>query len=97
MSLLDKMGLQVYQTKWTVVGEPESFDEETKSLIKEAKVVQGDFGASVRLQLGDDKFTFISMDDNDPAPVGAYLDVDKMTIVTLTKGGETIYRARSNR
>lgn len=84
--------LKHYDWRWSIVGKPESLDSTSISIIKEIKVIQGNYGPTAKFTYIDGNISFFSMLDEDPTPIGAYLDKEKIALLELRRGQETVYR-----
>lgn len=79
-------GKQSYSTKWTVKS-VEDMLQEDKEATKEAIVVEGQYGLSVKFIMKSGNMFFIPLDQTSVASVGDKVNLDKAKVITFEKQG----------
>lgn len=86
--------LRVYAGKWSEK-EVRAFAPEEVAAVGKAEVVESQYGLSVCFFMSGGGQTYIPLDQNSTLGIGAQVDLNKATLVTLTRPGEEdIYRVR---
>lgn len=84
--------LKIYAGKWTEK-ETRVFSKEEKDAVESTEVVSSQYGNSVCFHMKSGGMTFIPLSMESTLTVGESIDMDKASIVTLSKQGENdIYR-----
>lgn len=92
MNILSK--LPIYAGKWKEAA-VENIDAADIAAIREAVVVESQFGLSVCMYLHAGGQTYLPLDTNSSLGVGEIVDLTKAKIVTLRRAGDDdIYRIR---
>ena len=80
--------LRVYRGKWEESGR-EQFSAEDINAISSAKVVASDFGHSVCFLLKNGGMQFMPVSNTSkPTQVGEAVDLEKATVITLSREGD---------
>lgn len=86
--------LKVYAGKWSEKA-VRAFSAEEVAAIKEATVVDSQYGQSVCFMMVSGGQTYIPLDQNSSKATGEVIDLTKAELVTLGRQGEAdIYRVR---
>lgn len=85
--------LKVYAGKWNEVAS-RMFNDAEKSTVKEAVVVDSEYGNSVMFTMLSGGKAYIPCDVNTQGIVGQVVDLDKAKIITIEKDGEQKFRVR---
>lgn len=87
-NLFQDYGMQKYEEKWSLVSE-RPFNEVEREAIREATVVNGDYGISACFMMKQGGSYYIPISDRGFQPTaGSKLDLDKCTFVRLTRDGK---------
>lgn len=96
MSMLETLFSKVYKPGWKPVATKTFTDDDIFSM-RRVKVVQGNYGLSLRIDMNDGSIGFIPLSNDSTAPVGfapTEEELKKIKVVQLHKDGELdIYRA----
>ena len=87
--------LRIYAGKWSEKN-VRDFTADEVAAVKEAKVVDSNFGYSVCFMMNSGGQTYIPLDQNSHLVSGDIVDLTKAQLVTLQRPGEAdIYRVRA--
>lgn len=79
--------LRQYASKWTVTAQ-RNFTAEEKSSVREAYVVESQFGNSVCFMMTSGSQTYIPLSQNSKLGVGEHVDLNAAKLLTLSREGD---------
>ena len=80
--------LTVYRSEWGETKPRKSFSEDEVKNIKDARVVQGDYGLQARLDLVSGGYCFITLSRDSKLRLNDPIDVKNAVIITLSRPGD---------
>ena len=79
--------LRQYASKWQVTNQ-RNFTDEEKASVKEAFVVESEYGNSVCFLMTSGSHTYIPLSQNSTLGVGENVDLDEAKLLTLSREGD---------